>query len=60
MLLRPELSKNALTSGIFKSSLIATNIATDYYEYIVKLTFSVYLEIKMVANSYHSIFMTKV
>jgi hypothetical protein len=43
MLLRPELSKNALTSGIFKSSLIATNIATGYYEYIVKLTFSVYL-----------------
>lgn len=42
MLLRPELSKNALTSGIFKSSLIAT-IATDYYEYIIKLTFSVYL-----------------
>jgi alcohol dehydrogenase (cytochrome c) len=43
MLLRPELSKNALTSGIFKSSLIATNIATGYYEYIVKLTFLVYL-----------------
>lgn len=43
MLLRPELSKNALTSGIFKSSLIAINSATGYYEYIVKLTFSVYL-----------------
>lgn len=43
MLLRPELSKNALTSGIFKSSLIVTNSATDYYEYIIKLTFLVYL-----------------
>jgi hypothetical protein len=42
MLLRPELSKIALTSGIFKSSLIAINSAIDYYEYI-KLTFSVYL-----------------
>lgn len=43
MLLRPELSKNALTCGIFKSSLIATNSANSLYEYIVKLTFSVYI-----------------
>jgi hypothetical protein len=43
MLLRPELSKNALTSGIFKSSLIAINSATGYYEYMIKLTFSVQL-----------------
>jgi hypothetical protein len=55
MLLRPELSKNALTSGIFKSSLIATNIATDYYEYIIKLTFSVYLiDIKSYRTHYDS------
>jgi hypothetical protein len=54
MLLRPELSKNALTCDIFKSSLIATNSATDYYEYIIKLTFSVHLTcIKYLLESAH-------